>query len=115
MFDSDSIVKLGFLPRSLAIVGAGIVAIEFARIFQLLGARVTLLARTESKLQATVKELRDAEAARRGAAGGEASVQYVCADQTSWAQLTSAVAKAADAYGPPDALVACAGGALPGL
>ena len=26
VFDSDSIVKLGFLPRSLAIVGAGIVA-----------------------------------------------------------------------------------------
>ena len=45
VFDSDSIVKLGFLPRSLAIVGAGIVAIEFARIFQLLGARVTLLVR----------------------------------------------------------------------
>ena len=42
-------------------------------------------------------------------------MQYVCADQTNWAQLTSAVARASDAYGPPDTLVACAGGALPGL
>ena len=72
------------------------------------GARVTLLARTESKLQAAAADLRKA-------ASGEASVQYVCADQTNWAQLTAAVARASDAYGPPDVLVACAGGALPGL
>ena len=32
-----------FQAYDLAIVGAGIVALEFARVFQLLGARVTLL------------------------------------------------------------------------
>ena len=82
------------------------------------GARVTLLARTEAKLKLAANELREAEIARRakkGLAGGEVSVQYVCADQTNWAQLTSAVTRASDTYGPPDCLFACAGGALPGL
>ena len=32
-FDSDSIKGLSFLPRSVVIVGGGIIAIEFARIF----------------------------------------------------------------------------------
>ena len=63
------------------------------------GARVTLLSRTEAKLQTAVAELREAEANRRAKTngklvGGEVSVQYVCADQTNWAQLTSAVARA---------------------
>jgi pyruvate/2-oxoglutarate dehydrogenase complex dihydrolipoamide dehydrogenase (E3) component len=42
-FDSDSIKSLAFLPRAVAIVGGGIIAIEFARIFAALGARVTMV------------------------------------------------------------------------
>ena len=35
---------LSYLPRSCLIVGGGIIAVEFARIFAMLGARVTMVA-----------------------------------------------------------------------
>ena len=45
VFDSDSINNLGYLPKSVAITGSGIIAIEFAKIFSRLGAEVTLIIR----------------------------------------------------------------------
>jgi NAD(P) transhydrogenase len=45
VLDSDSINKLQFLPRSIAITGSGIIAVEFAKIFRNLGADVTLIIR----------------------------------------------------------------------
>ena len=43
--DSDSINSLSFLPRSVAIIGGGIIAVEFARIFRMLDAHVTMIVR----------------------------------------------------------------------
>lgn len=45
VFDSDSINGLSFLPRSVVVVGAGIIAIEYAKILRKLGAEVTMLVR----------------------------------------------------------------------
>lgn len=45
VFDSDSINGLKYLPKSIAITGSGIVAIEFAKIFKNLGTDVTLIIR----------------------------------------------------------------------
>merc|ERR1712232_1232220 len=45
VFDSDSMKALNFLPRSVAIVGGGIIAVEFARIFAQMSAKVTLVVR----------------------------------------------------------------------
>ena len=45
IFDADSINGLGFLPKSVAVVGSGIIAIEYAKIFRKLGADVTMLVR----------------------------------------------------------------------
>lgn len=45
IFQSDSINNLSFLPHSVVISGAGIIAIEFANIFRNLGAEVTILIR----------------------------------------------------------------------
>lgn len=39
--------KLGFLPKSIAITGSGIIAVEFAKIFRNLGAEVTLIIRDQ--------------------------------------------------------------------
>jgi len=77
------------------------------------GARVTLLARTEKTLKTTAAELREAQGTAPG--GGEVMVQYVSASITDEKQLTDAIARASANYGPVDCLVACAGGALPGL
>lgn len=55
IFDSDSINTLGYLPRSIAITGSGIIAIEFAKIFRNLGADVTLIIRDEVPRRALQK------------------------------------------------------------
>jgi NAD(P) transhydrogenase len=55
IFDSDSINTLSFLPRSLAITGSGIIAIEYAKIMRNLGAEVTLIIRDSVPKNALMK------------------------------------------------------------
>lgn len=55
VFDSDSINTLGRLPKSVAITGSGIVAIEFAKIFKNLGSDVTLIIRDPIPRNALMK------------------------------------------------------------
>jgi NAD(P) transhydrogenase len=43
VFDTDSILHLDRIPRTLAVIGAGVVGIEYASIFAALGVKVTLL------------------------------------------------------------------------
>ncbi len=43
VFDSDTILKLPRLPRSMTILGAGVIGIEYASIFAALGIEVTLV------------------------------------------------------------------------
>ena len=43
IFTSDDVLKLDRLPRSLAVVGAGVIGCEYASIFAALGVRVTLI------------------------------------------------------------------------
>lgn len=55
VLDSDSINGLQFLPKSIAITGSGIIAVEFAKIFRNLGADVTLIIRDMSPRNALMK------------------------------------------------------------
>ena len=55
VFDSDSINTINFLPRSIAITGSGIIAVEFAKIFRNLGADVTLIIRDSIPRNALMK------------------------------------------------------------
>lgn len=43
ILDSDSILSLIYLPTSLTVLGAGVIASEFATIFQALGVQVTMV------------------------------------------------------------------------
>jgi NAD(P) transhydrogenase len=43
ILDSDSMLSLIYLPESLTVLGAGVIASEFATIFQALGVRVTMI------------------------------------------------------------------------
>jgi len=45
VLDSDSILSLVYLPRSLIVLGAGVIAVEFASIFAALGVAVTIVDR----------------------------------------------------------------------
>jgi len=47
IFDSDTINSLSFLPKTVAVLGSGIIAIEYAKIFRKLGVKVYMLVRSE--------------------------------------------------------------------
>jgi NAD(P) transhydrogenase len=55
VFDSDSINALSKLPRSVAITGSGIIAIEYAKIFKNLGSDVTMIIRDSIPRNALMK------------------------------------------------------------
>jgi NAD(P) transhydrogenase len=50
IFDSDSILSMRYLPRSLAVLGGGVIATEYASIFATLGVRVTMIDKGERPL-----------------------------------------------------------------
>lgn len=50
ILDSDEILNLKYLPRSITIVGAGVIGIEYATIFSALDIRVTLVDHRETYL-----------------------------------------------------------------
>ena len=57
---SDEAFHLKTLPKSIAIVGGGYIALEFAHIFRGLGAEVTLIYRGSKVLRGFDEDLRDA-------------------------------------------------------
>src|SRR3990167_3068482 len=57
ILDSDSLLSMIYLPRSLAIIGGGVIGCEYASIFALLGVEVTLIDRAKSPLQFMDPEL----------------------------------------------------------
>jgi NAD(P) transhydrogenase len=57
VLDSDEIVDLKKLPRSLAVVGAGVIGVEYATIFSALDVAVTLIETRQSFLDFIDREL----------------------------------------------------------
>ncbi|MEO5863563.1 MAG: FAD-dependent oxidoreductase, partial [Nitrospiraceae bacterium] len=51
ILDSDSILSIIYLPRSLTVLGGGIIALEYASIFASLGVQVTIVDRADRPLQ----------------------------------------------------------------
>jgi NAD(P) transhydrogenase len=59
IFTSDDVLGLDRLPRTLAVVGAGVIGCEYASIFAALGVRVTLIDRRDRLLPFVDKEIVD--------------------------------------------------------
>lgn len=57
VFDSDEIIELPRLPRSLTVIGAGVIGVEYATIFSALDVAVTLIEPRSSFLDFIDKEL----------------------------------------------------------
>lgn len=57
ILDSDSLLSMIYLPRSLTIIGGGVIGCEYASIFSLLGTEVTLIDRAPAPLQFMDQEL----------------------------------------------------------
>ena len=59
VFDGDEILEINRLPRSLTVIGAGVVGVEYATIFSALDVAVTLIEPRESFLDFIDRELID--------------------------------------------------------
>ncbi len=59
IFDSDSILSMLYLPSSLTVLGGGVIASEYASIFQALGVKVTMIDRYPSPLGFLDKDMTD--------------------------------------------------------
>ena len=57
ILDSDSLLSMIYLPKSMAVIGGGVIGCEYASIFALLGVEVTLIDRATSPLQFMDQEL----------------------------------------------------------
>ena len=57
ILDSDSVLSMIYLPRSLTVLGGGVVASEYASIFSALGVQVTIIDRADRPLQFVDAEL----------------------------------------------------------
>lgn len=57
VLDSDEILELNELPRSIAVIGAGVIGVEYASIFSALDVHVTLVEPRETMLDFLDKEL----------------------------------------------------------
>ena len=79
VLDSDSILTLPYLPRSLTVIGGGVIATEYACIFAALGVSVTMIDRSPRPLAFLDEELtaesrvRSLEPAARTPAGAARS------------------------------------------
>jgi NAD(P) transhydrogenase len=60
VLDSDSVLSMTYLPRSLIVLGAGVVASEYASIFASLGVNVTMIDRGKRPMSFLDAELTDA-------------------------------------------------------
>src|SRR6185369_16973014 len=43
IYDSDTILRMGFIPTTMVVVGGGVIGCEYASIFAALGVKVTLV------------------------------------------------------------------------
>lgn len=60
LFDTNCILSLETIPRTMTVVGAGVIGVEYACIFAALGVRVTLVEKQDHMLDFVDKEIVDA-------------------------------------------------------
>ncbi len=59
VYDSDSILSMIYVPESITVIGAGVIAAEYASMLAVLGTRVTIIDKGERPLGFLEKELTD--------------------------------------------------------
>ena len=60
IIDSDGIIHLGQVPRSMVVAGAGVIGIEYASMFAALGTKVTVVERRNRMLEFCDEEVVEA-------------------------------------------------------
>lgn len=92
ILDSDSVLAMSYLPRTLIVVGSGVIATEYASIFASLGVRVTVVDRAARPLPWCDPELTHvflkAFEASGGVFRGETTVARIAWDGVSQVECT---------------------------
>src|SRR5262249_39368240 len=57
IYDSDSILRMPFIPQTMAVVGGGVIGSEYASVFTALGVQVTLIEARDRLLPAIDQEI----------------------------------------------------------
>ncbi len=83
ILDSDSILSMIYLPTSIVVLGAGVIACEFASIFASLGVRVTMIDKSERPLGFMDEELVERFLAHFASLGGT-FLQRRVIDRVEW-------------------------------
>lgn len=71
ILDSDSVLAMCYLPRSMTVLGSGVIACEYASIFAILGVKVTMVDKWERPLGFLDAELSDRFMQTFAAFGGQ--------------------------------------------
>lgn len=95
ILDSDSILSMIYLPRSLMVLGGGVIACEYAATFALLGVEVTLIDRAKRPLAFLDKEIVDVFQRSLEQQGGRFYVGQTV-KEVAWDGVSSVVATLAN-------------------
>ncbi len=111
IYDSDSILSMLYLPKSLTVLGGGVIASEYASIFQTLGVKVTMIDRYPRPLGFLDADLTDkfvhAFETDGGTWKGETQVNSV-----TWDGLSQVVTECADGSVVYSEKLLCAAGRI---
>ena len=111
VLDSDSILSMIYLPRSLTVIGAGVIACEFASIFAALGVKVTIVDRQPRPMGFLDPELVDGFVQAFEKAGG--SFLGECGvERVAWDGLSAVVTELDDGQELRAEKVLCAQGRM---
>ncbi len=111
IFDSDSILSMLYLPSSLTVLGGGVIASEYASIFQALGVKVTMIDRYPTPLGFLDSDMTDtfvkAFKAMGGTWLGEKNVEKV-----HWDGISNVITECADGTIITSQKLLCAAGRI---
>lgn len=91
ILDSDSILSMIYLPRSLTVLGSGVIACEYAATFALLGVEVTVIDKDERPLSFLDKDLVEIFQRSLESRGGRFYVRRMV-KEVAWDGVSSVVA-----------------------
>lgn len=111
IFDSDSILSMLYLPASLTVLGGGVIASEYASIFQALGVKVTMIDRYPTPLGFLDSDMTDVFVSAFTAMGGTwLGNQNV--EKVYWDDISEVVTECADGTVVRSQKLLCAAGRL---
>lgn len=108
ILDSDSILSLSSLPRTMTVLGAGVIACEYATIFAALGVRVTIVDKAPRPLGFLQKGIVDRFVAAFERNEGCVFVGSTEAQSVQWNGVDAVVAKLSNGWEARSDVLLCA-------